>query len=269
MDDTLHRLVSQGTWPLTGDTAGALAYLAENHPPAEQLNKLDGDGRTVLQWAATSDDRLELVRTLLDVSGINVDSTDTAGWTPLMTAASAGAGRVVAALLAQCVLANSGANPAIGNVRHITPLHYAASKGRSDIAAQLLSAGADVNALDGAKQRPMYVATDSHRAATAGHDAVIRVLLSPPARADGSAHAATRVKCVGANSPADRLGNTPLHLAIESGHGETAALLIGEAHVDRDRANADGQRPEELEGIGGLEQRRMLDMLHSRFGPLS
>ena len=165
--------------------------------------------------------------------------------------------------------ADRGANPAIGNVRHITPLHYAASRGRSDIAAQLLAAGADVNALDGAKQRPMYVATYSHRAATAGNDAVIRVLLAPPPRTDGSPHPATRVKCVHADSPADRLGNTPLHLAIESGHGETAVLLIGEAHVDRDRVNADGQRAEELEGVGGLEQRRMLNMLHSRFGPLS
>lgn len=103
MDDTLHRLASQGTRLLTGDTAGALAHLAEHRPSAEQLNRLDGDGRTPLQWAATSDDRIELVRALLEVPGINVDSTDTAGWTPLMTAASAGAGSVVAELLAKCV----------------------------------------------------------------------------------------------------------------------------------------------------------------------
>lgn len=115
------------------------------------------------------------------------------------------------------------------------------------------------------------VCADSHRAATAGNDGVIRVLLAPPARADGSAHAPTRVKCVYVltDSPADRLGNTPLHLAVESGHADTAALLIRDAHVDRERVNADGLRAEDLEGVGGLEHRRLLDSLAAQFGRLT
>lgn len=67
-------------------------------------------------------------------------------------------------------------------------------------------------------------------------------------------------------SPADRLGNTPLHLALDSGHGSTAVLLIEEAGVDQDRVNQDGQRPLEMEGVGGLEQKKILDFIKSRVG---
>ena len=43
-------------------------------------------------------------------------------------------------------------------------------------------------------------------------------------------------------------GNTPLHLALESGHGEAAALLI-EAGADRERVS----RPSSGSGVkGGL-----------------
>lgn len=141
----LHALIREG------NTSGALAYLAEHRPGADALNTRDGDQRTPLHWAVASDDRAELVRRILEVPGVDVNTRDPAGWTPLMSAASAGASRIVAELLAH------GADPTAGNVRHITPLHYAASKGHAEIARQLLVAGADVNAADGARQRPMYV----------------------------------------------------------------------------------------------------------------
>lgn len=91
-------------------------------------------------------------------------------------------------------------------------------------------------------------------------------------------------------SPADRLGNTPLHLALgewrrhavrrrlaadvlracctaDSGHGSTAVLLIEECGADRERQNVDGVVPEELPGVGGQEQRKLLDYLRSVCGP--
>lgn len=37
----------------------------------------------------------------------------------------------------------------------------------------------------------------------------------------------------------DRAGNTPMHLAIESGHAEVAVILI-EGGADRDRTDSDG-----------------------------
>jgi len=69
-------------------------------------------------------------------------------------------------------------------------------------------------------------------------------------------------------SPADRLGNTPLHLAIDSAHAQTAAVLIDVGGADRQRPNADGVLPEEMDGVGGLEQKRVREFLAQSFGPL-
>lgn len=70
------------------------------------------------------------------------------------------------------------------------------------------------------------------------------------------------------HSPADRLGNTPLHLAIDSAHAQTAAVLIDVGGADRRRPNADGVMPEEMDGVGGLEQKRVREFLVQSFGPL-
>jgi hypothetical protein len=78
-------------------------------------------------------------------------------------------------------------------------------------------------------------------------------------------------------------GNTPLHLALESAHAEVAVLLI-EAGADRSRVrssrayrclraahfvpqeNLDSETPEQLAGVGGLEQRRALAYIVERCG---
>lgn len=86
-------------------------------------------------------------------------------------------------------------------------------------------------------------------------------------------------------SPADRIGNTPLHLALgecegqsacellyaefnlsDSGHGSTAVILIEEGGADRDRVNQDGQRPMEMQGTNEIEQKKVLDYVRSRVG---
>lgn len=41
----------------------------------------------------------------------------------------------------------------------------------------------------------------------------------------------------------DRAGNTPLHLAMESGHGEAAVVLI-EAGADRERVSLSAPDPQ-------------------------
>ncbi|KAJ7220291.1 ankyrin repeat-containing domain protein, partial [Mycena pura] len=127
--------------------------------------------------------------------------------------------------------------------------HYAASKSRIDIGKLLISRGADINAKDNANQVPL------HRAATIGSAAFIRLLLEsavPPAK--------TRL------NNADRIGNTPLHLAMDSGHGEAAVVLIS-AGADRTRLNLDGEAPEDVPGVGGTEQRRVKQYVLEACGP--
>ncbi|KAJ7036828.1 ankyrin repeat-containing domain protein [Mycena alexandri] len=124
------------------------------------------------------------------------------------------------------------------NGKGLTPLHYAASKSRIDIGKLLISRGADINAKDKANQVPL------HRAATIGSLGFIRLLLDssvPPNK--------TRL------NNADRIGNTPLHLAMDSAHAEAAVALIN-AGADRGKLNLDGEAPEDVEGVGGSEQRR-------------
>jgi 26S proteasome non-ATPase regulatory subunit 10 len=71
---------------------------------------------------------------------------------------------------------------------------------------------------------------------------------------------------------------TPLHLALESGHGEAAVVLI-EAGADRERVsaradsplcaqqNSENQVPEEIDGVGGEEQKKVRSYVVSRVGP--
>ena len=78
-----------------------------------QVNCADADGRMPLHWAASSDDKLEIVRMLLDAgAAADVDARDCGGWTPLMIAASAGASRVVSELLERCVVSTDLADTA-------------------------------------------------------------------------------------------------------------------------------------------------------------
>jgi len=93
-----------------------------------------------------------------------------------------------------------------------------------------------------------------HRAATTGSTGFISILLNPP---EGSPKSRLNT--------ADRVGNTPLHLAMDSAHAEAAVLLI-EAGADRSRLNQDQQAPEDVEGVGGLEQRRAKQYVVERCG---
>jgi len=77
-------------------------------------------------------------------------------------------------------------------------------------------------------------------------------------------------------------GNTPLHLAMDSAHAEAAVLLI-EAGADRSRVgdvglrcyiltdckmqtNQDEETPEEMQGVGGVEQTRAKQYVIERCG---
>ncbi|KAF7424687.1 hypothetical protein PC9H_009998 [Pleurotus ostreatus] len=215
----------------------------------EIIDSIDADGRTPLHWAASSG-ATDIVRYLLDRKA-DVDKLDSSGWTALHIAGtlilasyflndylttilvSAGHEEIVRELV------GAGADVQRINDKGLTPLHYAASKSRIEIGRFLISRGADVNAKDKANQHPL------HRAATTGSVGFIKLLLE-------SAKPPAKVRL----NTADRIGNTPLHLAMESGHAEAAVLLIN-AGADRDRTNQDGLTPEQVDGVGEIEQRQV------------
>jgi len=52
---------------------------------------------------------------------------------------------------------------------------------------------------------------------------------------------------------------------MECAHGEAAVLLI-EAGADRGRLNEDGVAPEEIEGVGGQEQKAAREYVITKCG---
>ncbi|KAJ3286407.1 hypothetical protein HDU76_007981, partial [Blyttiomyces sp. JEL0837] len=150
---------------------------------------IDEDERTALHWAA-SGSRVHIAEYLLE-KGSKVDVQDDAKWTPLMIAVSVGNGPMTDLLL------QKGADPNLANENQQTPLFYAASKGWTDISSMLLSHGAKLNSKDHLWQTPLY------RAAAKGNIAVVRLFLE-----NGNLKLDIE----------DKLGNTPLHVAIENGH---------------------------------------------------
>ncbi|KAG6899147.1 hypothetical protein C0993_000254 [Termitomyces sp. T159_Od127] len=244
------------------------ALVVEN---PKDVDSLDQDGRTPLHWAASSG-AIDIVRLLIDLKAV-VDEPDISGWTPLhvaglvtwlvrvctqtyllLNSVSAGHDDIVKELV------GAGADVNRKNDKGITPLHYAASKSRIDVCRDtvkllhrrltvmlqigklLIARGADINAKDKANQVPL------HRAATTGSVGFIRLLL------DSSNPGVTKTRL----NASDRIGNTPLHLAMESAHAEAAVILIN-AGADRTRVGflqMNGEAPEDVLGVGGSEQRQ-------------
>jgi len=176
----------------------------------------------------------------------DLEARDSLGWTALIIAASSGNTEVCSELI------GAGASVSASNDREQTALHYAASKGNVEVGRLLIERGADINARDKANQLSL------HRAATTGATPFVRLILA--SESPGS------FKKPRLNLQ-DRAGNTPLHLAMESGHAEVAVALI-EAGADRQRTNTDGDRPEDIQGVGGQEGRRVLQFIQSKVGKL-
>ncbi|MBW0501864.1 hypothetical protein O181_041579 [Austropuccinia psidii MF-1] len=235
--------------PALRQVQAVLAALSED---PSQINALDSDGRTPLHNACSSGS-YSVVKALLDHQEpkCNIEKADSMGWTALIIASSAGITEIVSELI------HASANVNASNEKGQTPLHYAASKGRLEIGRLLIRYGADINAKDRANQLSL------HRAASSGATPFVKLLLEPRLLPDGTKDpSAPKAKL----NVADRAGHTPLHLALESGHAETACTLI-EAGADRGRLNIDGRRPEELTDVlGDQVQRRILQYVESRCG---
>lgn len=99
----------------------------------------------------------------------------------------------------------AGVDVNIQDAYNWTPLHEAASKGQLEIASLLIKYKADVNAKETMGKTPL------HFAAYRGRDAIIKLLIKN-----------------GAKNSINKIGQTPIDLAIQEGHENT--LLILKSH---------------------------------------
>ncbi|KAL4095549.1 hypothetical protein PRIC1_008923 [Phytophthora ramorum] len=195
----------------TAVKAGDVAKLQKLLESGVNLDTKDEDDRTPLHWACATG-RLDVAEFLLEHTQAAVNVQDDAGWTPLMSAASAGHGNIVGLLLSK------GADANVPNENGQIPLHY--HRGRQEIAELLLDYTRDVNQADNIGSTPLM------RAMGGKPSPVITALLL-----DHGAKVNTR----------DVGGNTPLHLAISEGYEDIARFLV-ENGANPNAKNKDEQR---------------------------
>lgn len=191
---------------------GAVQSFLRDHPG--DLNRRDGDHRTPLHWAS-SGGSVDVCEFLLGQTGIEVDTVDESGWSPIMSATSAGHVDVLSTLL------RAGASANTPNDSGAIPLHY--HKGKVAILAALLPATASVDTKD------KYGATALLKAAQGGHVEAARALIR------GGASVNARM----------RNGDTPLHAACEAGCEPVACLLVRHG-ADMRATNSEGKIAIEL-----------------------
>lgn len=173
-----------------------------------------------------------VLRQLLD-KGMDVDSTDVTGCTPLHAAARVGSIDMVTSLFHW-----GGANVNTTTSDKMTPLHSAAAYGHLDVAEFLMDNGAETNSVNNGGWTPLNAASSEgkfeivrllvdrdadltaatldgvmalHSAAAHGHIEVVKFLLDKGADF-----------CIASND-----GLTPLHSAAAYGHVDVAEYLLG------------------------------------------
>ena len=170
------------------------------------INQSDCDGNTPLVWAAWSGHE-GVVKILLGRDDVNPDKPGYLEQTPLNLAARNGHEGVVKVLLGR-----EDVNPNKPNREGGTPLHSAAENGHEEVVKILLGRD-DVNS-----DKPGYLErTPLHSAAENGHEGVVKILLE---RDD-----------VNPDKPG-YLEQTPLSSAAENGHEGVVKILLGREDVN-------------------------------------
>src|SRR5690242_4983020 len=213
------------------------------------VNATDADGSTAIMYASANGD-LELVRALIK-AGANVKLKNQLGTSAITEAAIIGSAPIVDALL------QAGADPNFKNPNGETPLMAAARSGKVDAAKALLAAGADINAKEtwGGQSAIMWAAAQSQADMVkflASKDANLndhgkinqweRKVIQEPrpkdmnkggftplhyAAREGCAACVQNLLAAGADPDSeDPDRETPLLLALENLHFDTAAVLV-------------------------------------------
>ena len=199
------------------------------------VNAAQADGMTALHWAVMQNN-LPQVSQLLQ-AGATVDAENSYGVRPLLLACEAGAGEIVERLL------QSGAETSVRGAGGETLLMLAARAGHERAVLALLHAGVAPNGRDQKQQTALMWA------AAEGHVVVVDRLLQGGADAaaatpagwtaglfavrEGRTEVLLRLLQAGMDVNAARTvggqakGPNPLLLAVQNGHFETAAAILG------------------------------------------
>ena len=213
----------------SGDHAAAMRLLSAK---GANVNSVGADGATPVMYAAANND-LELVRALIK-AGANVKLASQFGTSALTEAAIIGSAPVISALL------KAGADPNYKTPDGETPLMAAARSGKVDAAAQLVDAGADINAKEtwGGQSPLMW-------AAAQGQADMVKFLASQGANLNdhGKIHQWER-KVIQEPRPKDmnKGGFTPLHYAAREGCAACVQNLLA-AGADPDSEDPDRETP--------------------------
>ena len=234
------------------------------------MNAAAADGATAIMYAAANDDP-ELVRALIK-AGSNVKLKNHFGTSALTEAAIIGSAPIIDALL------KAGADPNFRTPDGETPIMAAARSGKVDAAKVLLAAGADINAKEnwGGQSAIMWAAALSQPDMVkflASKDANLndhgkvnqweRKVIQEPrpkdlnkgrftpllyAAREGCAACVQNLLVAGADPDSeDPDRETPLLLALENMHFDTAAVLVtgvnGKAGADLDKWDLFGRSP--------------------------
>lgn len=246
----------------SGDGPTAIRLLSAK---GTDVNATRADGTTAIMYAAANND-LELVRALIK-AGTNVKLANQFGTSALTEAAIIGSGPIIEALL------KAGADPNFRTPNGETPLMAAARSGKVDAAKALLDAGADINAKEtwGGQSALMWAAAQSQAdmvkfLASKGanlndHGKVNqweRKIIQEPrpkdlnkggftplhyAAREGCAACVQNLLAAGADPDSeDPDRETPLLLALENMHFDTAAVLV-QGGADLDKWDLFGRSP--------------------------
>src|SRR5580692_2573147 len=213
----------------SGDHVAAMHLLSAK---GADVNVTGADGTTAIMYAAANGD-LELVRALIK-AGANVKLQNQFGTSALTEAAIIGSTPVIEALL------KAGADPNFKNPNGETPLMAAARSGRIDAAKALLAAGADINAKEtwGGQSAIMWASAQCQAD-------MVKFLASKDASLNdhGKINQWER-KIIQEPRPKDmnKGGFTPLHYAAREGCTACVQNLL-DAHADPDSEDPDRETP--------------------------